>query len=123
MTLEFVIVNIGASKAHIVESKLTAKSVESKNNANFLISGFTVNKKMFDPGEGDLQTVQLDKTCSDVIRWVRQQQSSIPSFIFGGFIKYRDDIGVLRSTGIFRKYDSKKDSFIAVDDPNCEYAD
>jgi hypothetical protein len=43
--------------------------------------------------------------------------------IFSGLVVYEDDIGTRRSTGFYRRYEPKNNSFVLVDDLDREYAD
>lgn len=40
-----------------------------------------------------------------------------------GWIGYRDDLGIFRQMGFCRRYESRKDRFVPVDDPDYEYSD
>lgn len=42
---------------------------------------------------------------------------------FVGTVWYKDDLGIERSTGVFRKFDPKERSFLPVKDSDVEYSD
>jgi hypothetical protein len=63
------------------------------------------------------------------IQWLVGNQRLLPkddirSRVFvAGIVRYRDDVGISRSTGFFREYKPSLKRFVALSDPDYEYED
>jgi hypothetical protein len=126
--MEFVITNIGANIAHVEATTFAARLVDySYGTCDLFAKSFSLPKMSLEPGEGHPHSFTMDKETTEALRIVdrshRYGTEEKKTIVFAGTIKYRDDLGVLRRTGIFRKYSAVEQRFVPHTDSDYEYAD
>jgi hypothetical protein len=128
-TMEFAITNIGASAATVLETELVAKLVNHPTPTfSFFEQSFPISLLKLGPGMGHLHTVTLDKETTAAIQQMdfdhrNKSGEGKKTILFAGTLQYRDELGILRRTGIFREYSAAKRRFVSLSDPDYEYAD
>ena len=126
--VEFVVVNSGGTPARIFKSQLVAKVVDYDIAQFSLFDGATsLGEFSLQPGEGRSAHIPIDLELVKNIREIvsRQFEGDFrPKLVyFVGTVWYKDDLGIERSTGVFRKFDPKERSFLPVKDSDVEYSD
>lgn len=128
-TMEFAITNIGASAATVLETELVAKLVKYPSpTVSLFEQSFPISQLKLEPGKGHLHTFTLDKETTAAIQQMdfdhrNEAGKSKKTILFAGTLRYRDELGILRRTGIFREYCAAKRRFVSLNDPDYEYAD
>lgn len=128
-TMEFAITNIGASAATVLETELVAKLVNYPSPTFSLFEqSFPISLLKLEPGMGHLHTFTLDKETTAAIQQMdfdhrNKSDNGKKTILFAGTLRYRDELGILRRTGIFRGYSAAQRRFVSLSDPDYEYAD
>jgi hypothetical protein len=126
--VEFVIVNTGGTPAHIFRSEFVAKLVDYDIAPFNLFDGSTsLGEFSLQTGAGRTARIQISL---DVVKEIQEQvrrQFEVgfsPKLVsFSGTLWYRDDLGIERSLGVFRRFDPKERAFVPVKDSYAEYSD
>jgi hypothetical protein len=118
----FTVCNVGSSTAHIVESVLSL-DVEHWNSPRRVpkpAGKNTIGPVVLDAGETQTFTYPAPERT-----WNRNlmKDSDVIALIFCGRIAYMDASGVVRETSFCRAFDSSRERFFALRDPELEYAD
>jgi len=127
LRIEFTVVNVGGSPAHIDRGEAEAQIVDSRQ-VSILEHAESIGMFSLQPGEGATRSVSLRENVAAAIGWLNAHPEGVmgaasPLVYFVGLIRYADDIGISRSMGFMRKYDPPRQKFVAVDDPDYEYTD
>lgn len=127
--LEFLLVNLGGSPAHIVEGtvQLLSYIASSVDNIQFT-DGSTLKL-----GEGTIAAGQRVPFAEDSmttgtvndLEWMHYYRGEISGrqVILIGNIWYKDDIGITRQTSLYRPFDPKTGRFEPRKDSEDEYSD
>ena len=130
--VECVIANTGGTVAHVMESNVTVSKIGAPGERLPAIPPYGSSHNCFgefDIGDGEQRTVRFALSPDDTMRFKTAQRLLIDSNINSvnnyclGFIYYRDDVGTCRRTAFCLLYDSERDCFDRVDNPNYEYSD
>ena len=132
--VQFTVVNNGGSAAHITGGwvslwsfveppKLaTSRKIEKKSGDEVLIKEITLQ-----PGEDTALQQSLATGATNDIEWANYQaglRTEPPRYIhLVGMIRYVDDLGIPRRTGIHRTYDPNTGWFAPNQDSEREYTD
>jgi hypothetical protein len=124
-SIEFTVTNIGGSVAHITKRVSKLEFFEN----HFLPPIPPYDDKMADnkelkvsPGQHHTFSVSIARSLEygfvimgtdDIVREV----------YFFGYLRFRDEVGLVRSIGFCRQYDPISKRFNVVNDPDYEYAD
>jgi hypothetical protein len=123
--IRYVIANVGASRAKIVESHIETQRItddilrplqpiEGDNTA--------VGDALLEPGQLIFRECQSTLSWQDFINEIYGTDGSIKLY-FRGFVVYTDWNGLKRRTAFCRQYDFGARRFRIIDDPDYEYAD
>jgi hypothetical protein len=129
--IQYSIVNIGGSRATIIESWILAEIISSRGAPQSLLpTGHSdLGRLTFAPGEfRDLSYLINDGTVQLMLRLPNNRfdfNESQPGgdLYFSGALVYEDDVGNRRRSVFRRKWDMGGKGFLRVADPDLEYAD
>ncbi len=129
--VRFTVINVGGTPAHVADGTVALWSVEPLNTIAPIelkcgdedsIGEFTLQ-----PGESTAFDRPLNTGVTNDIQWANYHQAiqtEPPKYIYlVAVIRYIDDLGIPRQTGISRKYDPKTRTFIPEAKTDQEYAD
>jgi hypothetical protein len=126
--LAFQVANIGGSPANITggEIYMLAVSLHGEDDIRFIESTHgIVEQRTLQPGERENFEDVLESNIPTDAGWsdFHESRASIHSIYLIGTIWYRDDLSILRQTGIHRKYDPKSRRFESDQTSEQEYSD
>jgi hypothetical protein len=124
-----VITNAGGTDAHIYKSEFIVKTLGDSITESGLMDGATsIGEFSLTAGQGTTVTIPISVEMVKNIRNefnLRNEPSSPnrkPVYAIGG-LWYRDDLGISRNTGVFRRFDANELIFMPVENSTSEYAD
>jgi hypothetical protein len=125
------ITNIGGSPARVVTCKIeTVLLAEGRDMRGYLKGPNDIPAgTILSAGENKALTKQIDPdllaTISDIDKICREIPGSISTrqIYCAGKIEYADDLGITRTTGIYRRYKAGNGRFYPSDESDLEYAD
>lgn len=126
--MDFQIVNLGGSPAHIVGGDiylLSARNVDPKEEIELKESTHIgISERTLQPGQRESIEFRFDTGIPSDARWteIYKGVSSHAIFLLGE-IWYRDDLNIPRQTGIHRKLDPTTKRFEPKKDSEAEYTD
>ena len=127
--VQFVITNAGGTDAHIYKSEFIVKTLGDSITESGLMDGATsIGEFSLTAGQGTTVTIPISVEMVKNIRNefnLRNEPSSPnrkPVYAIGG-LWYRDDLGISRNTGVFRRFDANELIFMPVENSTSEYAD
>jgi hypothetical protein len=126
--LAFQIVNVGGSAADIVSGEISLLSIrvrspEEETEARESPS-IGISPRTLQPGERVLIETGIDTRIPNNARWTKIYNGVSSHRIFLlGTIWYRDELGIPRQTGLYRKYDPKTTRFDPQKANEEEYSD
>jgi len=129
--IEYAVVNVGGTPAHVMESNLTIIVREGDlpafppySNGRDSFGSFNVQ-----PGEQPQRSMTLTSN-EDIWRFVMVRKlieagGGVGNIYCVGFLQYRDDIGTSRRTAFYRYYNAQTQQFERIDKPpgHYEYTD
>jgi hypothetical protein len=126
--VEFVIINIGGTPAHIYKSQFVAKIVDYNIAGFSLFAGSTsIGEFSLQPGQGVTKEISFGLDALEEIRNQARKLGTANSterpVYFVGSLSYRDDLNISRSLSVFRKFDPQQQSFIPIKDSDAESED
>jgi len=128
--VDFVIANIGGTKAHVTSKSFTVKMFDNKELPPVLPYALGASEFTFslEAGEEKELSVGLEIELLTLFRllgtqggYLNKQKTAFVYFM--GYVHYNDDVGVIRKTFVLRHYDTETGCFKVVDEPDYEYAD
>jgi hypothetical protein len=128
--VDYVIANIGGSRAHITMRSFAVSMFEGKELPFPLPYARQAEENAFvlEPGEERELSVGLEENLITLFRhlgvkggYLDHQRTAFVYFF--GFVQYTDDIQITRKIAVLRHYETKTGRFLMVSDPDCEYAD
>lgn len=125
LQIEWVVVNVGATPAAIIEGNATrligGKSFEARTpyspERNHM-KGISLT-----PGEAYTFVLTADEIDFQNVGKMSTIRDGEQIIYFFGFLVYIDNIGIKRRTAFCRKYDYRAERFTIVEDPDYEYKD
>jgi hypothetical protein len=125
--VEFVIINTGGTPAQVYKSQFVAKIVDYSVAQFSLFSGsVSIGEFNLRPGEGVTKKISFGLDTLEEIKKQLGDPASIAlrkPVYFVGTLSYRDDLGISRSIGVFRKFDPTQYCFVPIKDSDAEYDD
>lgn len=128
--IQFIVANIGGSRATIIESNATFAKIDGLLPAipPYSADTNTINCTIREAGQSDPPEILgiEDFEVSRIVRSWRDKtitNGDSSPFYFFGYIQYRDSIDIVRRMTFCRKYNPATKRFVEVDDPEYEYAD
>jgi hypothetical protein len=128
--VDYVIANIGGSRAHVTMRSFAVKIFEGKELPFPLPYARQAEENTFalEPGEERELSVGLEENLITLFRhlgvkggYLDHQRTAFVYFF--GFVQYTDDIQIVRKMAVLRHYETQTGRFCMVSDPDCEYAD
>jgi hypothetical protein len=128
--VDFVIANTGGSRAYISKRSFAIGCFDKGIPIRLPYKEPTADSGFYlQPGEEKQLSVELGQELTNLIRLVGgfnapylSQQKTAYLYLFG-YAHYRDNLGIVRKIAVLRHYDPKLYRFIAIDNPDYEYAD
>lgn len=128
--VDFVIANTGGSRAYISKCSFAIGCFDEGIPIPLPYKEPTAARGFYlQPGEEKELSAELGQELTNLIRLVGgfkapylSQQKTAYLYLFG-YARYRDDLGIVRKIAVLRHYDPKLYRFVAVDNPDYEYAD
>ena len=127
--VQFVVTNSGGTNAHIYKSEFIVKVLGDSISESSLMDGaMSIGEFSLTTGQGTTITIPISlemvKSIQDEFRRRDEPLSADrkPVYVIGD-LWYKDDLGISRSTGIFRKFDPKELIFVPVENSTSEYSD
>jgi hypothetical protein len=127
--LQFIVTNAGGTTATIYKSEFVVKTIGSSPTQTNLFDGATsLGEFSLATGQGTTVAIPIS---FEVIKNIRNEFDKrneplsvdrIPVYFIGD-IWYRDDLGISRNTGVFRRFDPNEQTFMPVEKSSSEYAD
>lgn len=120
------VTNMGGTPAHIVRAMISimltsAKYEDVRKGVDETIATGTT----FTGGESRLVTIPITEEIDKVLNPVPAQSPTgsplSKPVLLAGFIRYRDDLGIVRNTGLWRR--SKGNLFVVDPDSDWDYSD
>ena len=122
----YTLANIGSTDAHIYETNITLIASPgpmsipqipeydnlAKSSAEFVLEG--------GQNRQGVARSYSDKVGAVTLEQVNRNEASL--FVIG-YVKYKDDAGIVRELGFLRRYDPHLQRFKIVEDPDYEYSD
>ncbi len=130
--IQFIIANIGGSRATIIESNATFAKIDGvlPSIPPYSLETNTIKCTIREAGQSDPPEILDIGDEGEVSRDVRSWSGGVitngdkpPFFYFFGYIQYEDGIGIVRRMTFCRKYNPTTKRFIEVGDPEYEYSD
>lgn len=128
--IQFNIVNIGGSRATIIESNATFARIDGSLPAipPYSMDANTIKCPIREAGESDPpETMNIeDVEVSHIVSSWRGKtitNGDTSQFYFFGRIRFCDSIGIVRRMAFCRRYNPASKRFVEIDDPEYEYAD
>jgi hypothetical protein len=123
VSAQFAITNVGGSRAVLIErNAILDTSYRQRGNLFPKYVGSAVsNEYWLESGEPLYATANFANPHTDPTEENIRSGAS-PLFLFG-FVKYRDEAGVVREMGFGRQFDPKANRFRPLNDPEVEYGD
>jgi hypothetical protein len=130
--LRYAFANRGGTRAHVVASNITGTDITRVNGWLPAIPPYSENRDVLGeitlaPGDYRDGSITLETGIIQQIKSDRESKrlgSGQPGSVHClGYIQYRDDNGVVRYTAFCQVFNVQRDRFVAVDDPEYEYAD
>lgn|GEM_PF-4747487 len=127
--IRYVIANRGGTRAHIIASNVTITDIEGNlpTLPPYSNESDSLGQCTLAPGDFVEKIINLDAAIIAQIKgdYTRKQGGARDpgSIHFLGYVQYRDDNGIIRYMAFCRLFDVQTDRFVAVNDPEYEYAD
>jgi hypothetical protein len=127
--IEFVLVNIGGTDALIYKTKLIVRAVDYSEARFDLFEGATSLEELhLRPGQSETAHIPIGiESMKEIRDEISRREAGFGTgrgrVYFAGSLWYKDDLGNERSTGVFRRFDPKDHSFVAVMNSDSEYSD
>jgi hypothetical protein len=127
--VQFVVTNAGGTDAHIYKSGFIVKALGDSITESGLMDGATsIGEFTLTTGQGTTVTIPISL---EMVRNIQNEfhrrneplsADTKPVHAIGN-LWYKDDLGISRSTGIFRKFDPKEMMFVPEENYTSEYSD
>jgi hypothetical protein len=127
-TFQFVVVNEGGSNARIYKSGLVIEFQDPESpNANILANAASIGEFTLKPGEGKPLSLPISDTVAarlemEFAAYKANPKAFISFVFFVGNIWYKDDLQIVRSTGVCRKFIPQFLSFKVVEGNGGEFS-
>jgi hypothetical protein len=127
--MQFGIANVGGTEATVIDSRFAVNLVNDVGAPMFIDNLGWVEVGTLNAGEAKTHTIELSPYINEVLRRTDQNLNN-PGFWgeqklvrFIGIVRYKDRLGIERSTGICRIYQAQVGRFVPIDDADQEYSD
>lgn len=127
--IDFAIANIGGSRAYIMKHSFAIRCFDEGIPVPLPYKPASDIGFYLQPGEEKEFSAEVGKELTDLLRLVGgfkaqylSQQKTAYMYFFG-YVRYKDDLGIIRKMAILRHYDPIVYRFRVVRNPDCEYSD